>query len=119
MGDRVDYLFEPEGAELHWDGLKEKQAPQPQQASLSGPAPTYSSAPQEQHPSARKGMYGSSADQAGGYRQMTPDQLEAAARQMMAQTEANSSMLAAGPAAGDRDDAGNKLPDWLKSAAGR
>ncbi len=66
MGDRVDYLYEPEGTELHWDALKAAPKPSVQQASLSGPAPQYS------HPADRQGMMGSSAAHAGSYAQPAP-----------------------------------------------
>lgn len=53
MGD-VDYLYEPEGSELHWDALKRKQEPLVQQASLSGPSNPFT----QRHPADRQGMQG-------------------------------------------------------------
>ncbi len=115
MGD-INYLFEPEGSELHWTGLQEKQKPAMQQASLSGPSPSYS------HPMERQGL-GGTVPTASSYKpqpaaqethKMSPDELYKYAQDMLNQQEVqNSHALAMGPATGSRDDAGSKTPAWL------
>jgi len=115
MGD-VDYLYEPEGHELHWDGLKKAQEkPSVQHASLSGPAPSYV------HPHDRQGMGGTSAAQAmkqappvRADRQMTPDELIKHANELIDQNAAqHSASLSNGPSVGQRDANGKPLPSWL------
>lgn len=111
MGDKVDFLYEPDGAELHWDGLKDK--PQPQQASLSGPAPSFAS-----HHTQRQGMQGTQMDatrhlKAKPHNQpMTQEDLMAKAQRMLAeQEEQKNAQLGAGPAVSDAQ--GKMLPAWL------
>ena len=114
----VDYLSEPEGSELHWDGLKPNVAPQ-----QGGHATLVST-----HTNDVQGMQRTSpsvkahADpiKAPPVHQVTPDQLMAQAQAMLAEHKVQSeAQLGAGPSVGDRDDAGSLLPDWLKGAAGR
>ncbi len=115
MGNEVSYLYEPEGTELHWDGLKEAHKPSLQNASLSGPAPTYSS------PVQRQGLAGTSPSPAS-YRpqpppthKMSPDDLLAQAKAMLESQElSNSHAMQAGPSTGARNDSGGKVPEWLR-----
>lgn len=114
MGDQVSYLYEPEGTELHWDGLKTAEKPSIQHASLSGPAPTYGS------PASRQGLAGTSPSPAS-YRpqpaphQMSPDDLLRQAKAMLAAQEVSTShALHEGPSTGSRDDSGGQVPEWLR-----
>ncbi len=122
MGDKVNYLFEPEGTELHWDGLKEKAAPMDGGgASLSGPAPKYSQPMAvKRHPDDRSGLAGTRpADKAMAPRQLSPEQMLAQANEMLnTQKAQHEAQLSSGPSVGARDDAGGKLPDWLVAQAG-
>ncbi len=116
MGDKINYLYEPEGTELHWEGLKEKAAPQTGGASLSGPAPKYSQPlVPKRHPDERAGLAGTRpAD-----RQLSPEQLLAQANAMLsAQKVQHQAQLSNGASTGARDDAGGKLPDWLVAEGG-
>lgn len=122
MSERVDYLYEPDGAELHWDGLKNKAATKPMEASLSGAQPQFS------HHTERQGLIGTQMAATkvlppGTKAQpmaLTHDQLMAKANEMLAAQKANqSAQLAAGASTGDRDDAGGVLPHWLRESAGR
>jgi hypothetical protein len=116
MGDRVDYLFEPEGSELHWDGLKEKpSATQAMDrsvpgASLSGPSKVAKPMVVAYHPDERVGMRGTSPADRSPVKQHSPVDLMAQAHEMMAQTKANETM---GPSLSERDDSGGQLPSWL------
>lgn len=115
----VDYLTEPEGSELHWDGLKPNVAPQ-----QGGHATLVST-----HASDVQGMRLTSPNakshpadpiKAPPVRQVSPDDLMAQAQAMLAAHKVQSeAQLGAGPSVGDRDDAGSLLPEWLKGAAGR
>ncbi len=116
----MNYLYEPQGAELHWDGLKEKQEPMERQASLAGPAPRYSSAPAKEAVVAvakpmPKGIGGSQT------RRLSPEEMQAAADAMLAVTEARTADAnkAGGAAVGDLDESGKRLPDWLKRESER
>jgi hypothetical protein len=116
----VDYLYEPAGAELHWDGLKEKSVPQAQDASLSGPTPQY-------HHSERTGLAGTQMAAAAKAppelkpmppqphdKPMTHEQLMAKAQAMLDDQRAqHEALLAAGPSLSERDDSGRQLPAWL------
>jgi hypothetical protein len=69
------------------------------------------------HPQDRQGMMGTSASQGqrpAPTRPPNPEDLLQQANAMLAQQhDQNAAQLAAGPATGNRDDAGGKLPDWL------
>ncbi len=121
MGDRVDYLYEPEGTELHWDALKAKDVPKPEHASLSGAAPSYS------HHTDRQGLVGTQMSATASLppgtkaepKQMSHEELMAKAQAMLAKQQAqNEAQMSHGPAQGPRDDAGGKMPDWLVQAGG-
>ncbi len=118
MGDNVDYLYEPSGSELHWDGLKAK--PEELHASLvssRSPAPAEDAMPaQAAHPAARSGLAGTKAADAGGYRPSAPaphptnDELLRQAHEMIdRQSEQHSAALANGPSVGERG-----VPKWLE-----
>ena len=111
MGD-VSYLYEPEGSELHWDGLKQKEKPSIQNASLSGPSPAYSS------PVARSGLAGTSPSPQSfkpAPAKLSPEDLLAQANAMLDRQEVQHSYaMHEGPASGSRDDAGSKVPEWLR-----
>ncbi len=112
MGD-VNYLFEPEGSELHWEGLQKKPEPSVQTASLAG----------DSNPMVRHGLGGSRPTEASFAAQqpqatephkMSPDELLAYAKNMLATQEvSNSHSMAKGPSTGARDDSGSKTPAWL------
>lgn len=118
----VDYLYEPDGSELHWDGMK--QAAKPQQAGSVPPATLVST-----HPDERRGMQNTAPAQKAHIardpigkapvRQVTPDDLMAQAQTMLAAHKVQSEAQLGHTSIGDRDDAGSLLPDWLKGAAGR
>ncbi len=115
MGNEVSYLFEPEGTELHWDGLQAKAKPSVQQASLSGAAPTYSSPVQRQGLAGTSPSHSSYRPQPPPSHKMTPDDLLAQAKAMLeAQELSGSHALHAGPSTGARDDAGGQVPEWLR-----
>lgn len=113
MGDRTDfnYLYEPEGTELHWDGLKQVQASQPAGASLAALSA---------RSKASGGLSGTSAQDAGGYpspapqkpaqRAYSPAELHQMADAMLAQAEAGGQ---APRALSQRDSSGGVLPKWL------
>lgn len=121
-GDSVSYLYEPEGSQLHWDGLKPVEPSKGlQNASLSGSGSV--------HPADRSGMQGTSAAQAAAYAQSPPPErpqlnphqapldhqtMMVLAREMLdRQATQHQSLLGAGPSTGDRDAAGGKIPEWL------
>ncbi len=122
MAGGVDYLYEPQGAELHWDALKSAQPQAPQQASLSGPS----------NPMVRKGLGGTtpnkdsfraqrpSAQAPRAPKAPSPDELLRQAQAMLAEQEVrNSHSLAQGPSTGPRDDSGSQTgaaqtPGWLE-----
>lgn len=119
--DRVDYLFEPSGSELHWDGLKDKvQAQSGPTASLSGPAPKYSQPlAVRRHPDDRSGLAGTRPSDGGQPKQLTPEQMLAQASAMLeAQKVQTGAQMGSGPSVGSRDDAGGRMPDWLAAAGG-
>lgn len=128
MGDNdrgVNYLYEPEGTELHWGGLEAAKKPKPQMASL-----TSSGGGSATHPDDRAGMMGTSVAQAVPKaapvqhaapqmpRQQSPEELMAFAHQMLdaqaAQTQGGSS-ISPRQETGQMvtDTNGQKLPDWL------
>lgn len=125
MGERVSYLYEPEGSQLHWDGLKATQPPAGiQNDSLGGSGSVRHSV----HPADREGMQGSSAAQSASYSAPPPpapaphpeqpkmdhETMMLLAREMLdRQANQHQSILSAGPSTGDRDAAGGKLPEWL------
>lgn len=117
----VDYLYEPEGSELHWDGVK--PAAKPQQgghATLVSTHPDERMGMQRTMPAEKAHMAPRDPIGKPPVRQITPDELMAQAQEMLAAHKVQSeAQLGAGPSVGDRDDAGSLLPDWLKGAAGR
>lgn len=128
MSDDVRYLYEPEGSELHWDGLKPTM-PNMQSsvgpASLSGPV---------RNPASRAGLAGTMPASAGTYansgqavgrpqaqatRAKTPQELlEQAESMLKAQQEQHAASLGAGPSVGVRDDSGGQVPSWLTKFMG-
>lgn len=112
MGD-VDYLMEPEGSQLHWDGIKpNRTASSTPDASLSGPSAVR-----------RRGMSGSIAERPIASPQPSPAQERALthaellrmANEMLArQASQNSASLADGPSVTDREAA----PKWLTKYMG-
>jgi hypothetical protein len=113
----VNFLYEPEGTELNWDGLKEKPQPAVQQASLSGPAPTYA------HHTERQGLAGTQMAATAKLppgtkaqpqdKPMTHDQLMAKAKAMLDAQAAQSEAQMQNQALAQRDGAGAMLPAWL------
>lgn len=110
----ANYLSEPGGTELHWDGLKRPSA---QHAMLSDGGSGV-------HPADRMGMQGTAAAHAASYqappprapRDVTPEDLMNQARQMLDnQGQATQGQMRAGPSTGVRDDAGGRVPDWLRA----
>ncbi len=125
MGDGVNYLYEPEGTELHWGGLEAAKKPQPQMASLSSHGGVSGV-----HPSDLQGMMGTSAAHAEPkpqaapvqhaqpqQRLQSPDELMAMAHQMLDSQAAQpqGSSISPRDASGSQvtDANGQKLPDWL------
>lgn len=132
----AERLYQPEGQELHWDGLHGQKTIADggmPSASLSGPTPKFST-PKGQ------GAAGSGGNPEGGMeqperapqrppvglarsqaRRMTPEEMQAAADAMMAVTDARTADAnkAGGAAVGDLDDSGKRLPEWLKRESGR
>ncbi len=106
MADEISYLFEPEGSELHWDGLKAKQK-DPLVASVA--------------PSG-KGMMGSAPVQYAKVSQhiqhaaprpMTHEELQAMANQMLDKQAAQTQgQLGNGPSVGQ------EVPSWLRKEMG-
>ncbi len=114
----VDYLYEPQGAELHWEGLKKAQEPTDKlKASLSGSGspPGLRSSMSESSPKTSPVAQAMASKPAYQPHQMTPDELLAYAKNLQANTSANSeAQLGAGASTGDVDASGNKLPSWLE-----
>ncbi len=123
MGNEVDYLYEPQGSELHWEGLK--KAPEHgsvQQASFSGSGSVGHTGV---HPADRSGMQGTMAAHSSEYsappppvqhqeRQLTPEELMVQARQMLdTQAAGTQAQINNGASTGDRDANGGRLPEWL------
>jgi len=105
----------------------EQQAPSVQHASLSGPAPSFSGghAAPAAHPDDRVGMMGTTNAQ-GQPRQdhqvrpLSNDELMAKANELIdAQRSQTGSQMAQGPAVGQRDESGGKVPEWLTSYMGQ
>lgn len=118
MGE-MDYLYEPTGAQLHWDGLKKDQQPQRTSvpaASLSGRGMMGS----QEQPMATHAMGPSTPEmkqvrqpQAPQTRPPTDDELMSKALSMMEDQGAQHRAQLANPALSPRNDAGGQMPSWL------
>ncbi len=101
-------LAQPQGTELHWEGLKQAAPTKNQGASFSGPTPKFSSEPSGMGGTA-KGAPRTPA------RAMTDKELSDYADKLKAaQDVQHEALLGAGPATGDRDANGTVLPEWMK-----